>query len=167
METPNSTLDQQLKDRDIILGVLKEHLSIAQEKMKRYADLKRRDVEFGVGDLVFLKLRPYRQTSLRKKRNEKLSPKYFGLYKIIEKIGAVAYKLELPSTAAIHPVFHVPQLKKVVGDHMQVHEIVPYLNENHKWMTLPEEVYGYRKNPNRKDWEVLISWKGLPPHEAT
>ncbi|KAA0045137.1 ty3-gypsy retroelement transposase [Cucumis melo var. makuwa] len=34
-------------------------------------------------------------------------------------------------------------------------------------MTQPEEVYGYRKNPNTKDWEVLISWKGLPPHEAT
>ena len=88
---------------------------------------------------------------LRKKRNEKLSPKYFGPYKIIDKIGAVACKLELPSTSAIHPIFHVSQLKKVVGDHMQLHQIVPYLNENHEWMTLPEEVYGYQKNPNTKD----------------
>ena len=66
--------------------------------MKRYADLERKDVEFGLGDLVFLKLRPYKQTSLRKKMSEKLSPKYFRPYKIIEKIGAVAYKRELPPT---------------------------------------------------------------------
>ena len=68
IETPNSTLDQQLKDRDIVLGVLKEHLSIAQEKMKQYADLKRRDVEFGVRDLVFVKLRPYIQTSFKEEK---------------------------------------------------------------------------------------------------
>ena len=52
-------------------------------KMKIYADMKRRTVEFQVGDMVFLKIRPYRPTSLRKKRNDKLSPKYFGSYKIL------------------------------------------------------------------------------------
>ena len=55
-DTPNSALDEQLKERDIMLGALKEHLRIAQEKMKKHADMKRRDVEYMVGDLVFLKL---------------------------------------------------------------------------------------------------------------
>ncbi|KAA0057268.1 Ty3/gypsy retrotransposon protein [Cucumis melo var. makuwa] len=167
METPNSTLDQQLRDRDIVLGTLKEHLRVAQERMKKFADMKRRDVKFQTGDYVFLKLRSYRQTSLRKKRNEKLTPKYFGPYKIIERIGAVAYKLELPSTAAIHPVFHVSQLKKAVGNIKETQRLDPYVNECHEWITQPEEVYAYRKNQATKEWEVLVSWKGLPPHEAT
>ncbi|TYK06486.1 ty3-gypsy retroelement transposase [Cucumis melo var. makuwa] len=134
---------------------------MAQEKMKKNADLKRRAVDFQVGDMVFLKLRTYRQVSLRRKCNEKLSPKYFGPYKILEKYRPVAYKLELPSTAAIHSVFHVSQLKKALGNHTQVQSIEPYLTETHEWMT-QLEVYGYKKNPNTMDWEVLISWKGLP-----
>lgn len=52
-----------------MLGALKEHLRVAQDKMKKYVDLKRREVDYQVGDLIFLKLRPYSQVSLRKKRN--------------------------------------------------------------------------------------------------
>ena len=99
-----------------MLGALKQHLQIAQEKM-RNSDLKRRDVEYMVGDLVFLKIRPYRQVSLWKRRNEKLSVKFFCPYKIIERIGSVAYKLELPETSSINLVFHVSQLKKMLGNH--------------------------------------------------
>ena len=104
--------------------------------------------------------------SLRKKRNEELSPKFFGPYKVIAKIGPVAYKLDLPDSATIHPVFHVSQLKKVVGLHKENRDDIPCLTENHEWRAIPEEVYGYLKNKAR-GWDVLISWKGLPQHEAT
>ncbi|TYK09340.1 transposon Tf2-1 polyprotein isoform X1 [Cucumis melo var. makuwa] len=67
-----------------------------QDQMKKYADPKRRHVEYEVGDFAFLKIRPYHQFSLRRKRNEKLSSKYFGPYKILETTGPVAYRLELP-----------------------------------------------------------------------
>ncbi|TYK02430.1 soluble inorganic pyrophosphatase 1 [Cucumis melo var. makuwa] len=134
--------------------------------MKKYANMKRREVEFQVRDLVFLKIRPYRQTSLRKRRNEKLSPKYFATCKILERIGHIAYKLELPTTS-VDLVFHVSQLKKALGDHAKVNQLIPYMNENQEWLTIPEEVFGYRKNPSTREWEVLFSWKGLPPHEAT
>ena len=88
-----------------------------------------------MGDLVLLKLRPYRQETLQKKRNQKLSPKFFGPYKIVERIGPVAYKLDLPSDAAIHPVFtfHVSQLKQLLGQHEEICQDIPYVTENHEW----------------------------------
>lgn len=83
------------------------HLLQAQQKMKVQADGKHHHKEFAAGDLVFLKLRPYRQGSLAKHKYEKLSAHYYGPYKVLQCIGQVAYKLEFPLTALIHPVFHV------------------------------------------------------------
>ncbi|TYK14463.1 Ty3/gypsy retrotransposon protein [Cucumis melo var. makuwa] len=165
-DTPSTALDEQLKERDITLEALKEHLKFAQEKMKRSAYQKRRDVEYEVGDMVFLKIRPYRQVSLRKRRNEKLAPKFFGPYKIIEKIGPVAYKLELPASSSIHPVFHVSQLKKLKGEHQVEVAERPYVTENHEWQEIPEEICGYQKN-KVAGWDVLVKWKGLSRKETT
>ncbi|KAK4394126.1 hypothetical protein Sango_1883400 [Sesamum angolense] len=91
--------------------------------MKVYADKKRVEREFGVGDEVFLKLQPYRQTSISLRRRLKLSAKYFGPYKVSERVGKVAYKLEVPHSSKIHPVFHVSLLKKKIGSNY-----FPYVN---------------------------------------
>ena len=48
-----------------------------------------------------------------------------------------------------------------------MHQVVPYINENHEWLTQLEEVYSYRKSPATKQREILINWKRLPPYEAT
>ena len=72
--------------------------------MKQQADQHRSERSFEVGDWVFLRLQPYKQMSLKQaKKDNKLSPTYYGLYKVLQKIGTMAYKLELPVASRLHP----------------------------------------------------------------
>ena len=88
---------------------------MAQNQQKIFANKHRTDRVFQVGDLVYLRLQPYRQFSLKKKGAVKLQPRFYGPYKISRKVGEVAYELDLPTNNKIHNVFHVSCLKKEVG----------------------------------------------------
>jgi len=74
------------------------------------------------------------------KKDNKLSPKYYGSYKVLEKISSMPYKLELLATSRLHVVFHVSCLKKVIGDKLPVQTILPKLKEEGKIILEPEVV---------------------------
>ena len=94
--------------------------------MKQQVDQHHNERSFYVGDWVFLQLQPYKQMSLKKaKKDNKLSPKYYGPYKVLQKFGTMAYKLELPASSRVHPIFHVSCLKKVIGENLPVQTILP------------------------------------------
>ena len=91
-------------------------MKIAQSRQKSYADVRKRDVEFSGGDLVYLKASPMKGVK-RFGKNGKLSPCYVGPYRILSRVRKVAYEIELPTDlSSIHPVFHVSLLKKWIGD---------------------------------------------------
>ncbi|GJX19244.1 putative reverse transcriptase domain-containing protein [Tanacetum coccineum] len=96
---------------------IKNRLLTARSRQKSYADVRRRPLEFNVGDKVMLKVSPWKGVNSFFRKRGKLSPRYIGPFKILERVGLVAYKLELPrELQGIHDTFHVLNLKKCLSD---------------------------------------------------
>ena len=88
------------------LKLLEDNLVTTQNRMKQLAYQHHGERKFEVGNWVFLRLQPYKQMSLKQqKKNNKLAPKYYGPYKVLQRIGSMAYKLELPPYSRVHLVF--------------------------------------------------------------
>jgi hypothetical protein len=101
-----------LKDVEKQGQMVHESLKVAQSRQKSYADKRRRDLLFEIGDFVYLKVSPMRGTH-RFMVKGKLAPRYVRPFKIIDRKGEVAYQLALPpQLSEVHDVFHVSQLKK-------------------------------------------------------
>nr|GFA00468.1 retrotransposable element Tf2 [Tanacetum cinerariifolium] len=122
-------VDRTLQAREEAIKVLKFYLKRSQDRMRNQANKHRTDRQFEVNDWVYLKLQPHRKVPIRQGQQHKLSPKYYGPFKVAERIEEVAYKLELPSSSQIHPVFHISQLKKCHGKDHSV-GVLPQLRED-------------------------------------
>ncbi|XP_022030940.1 uncharacterized protein LOC110931872 [Helianthus annuus] len=113
---------RELAHQDIVratnekIDVARAHLKAAQDRQKAYADKRRRPIEFQVGDKVMLKVSPWKGV-IRFRKKGKLSPRFIGPFAIVERIGKVAYRLELPEElSGIHSTFHVSHLRKCLAD---------------------------------------------------
>ncbi|MCI05977.1 hypothetical protein A2U01_0027032, partial [Trifolium medium] len=168
-ETRVEAVQKELEERDEALKQLKIHLMRAQDRMKYFADEKGTNRNFQIGEWVFLKLRPHRQSSVETRINAKLAARYYGPFQIVERIGAVAYKLKLPEGARVHPVFHVSLLKRAIGDYQVENELPQELEEECGEQFLPESVLATRMvdKDGVQTQQVLIKWNGRTMDEAT
>lgn len=165
----SASLEELLQERQCHAERLRQHLVAAQDRMKAQADRNRTDKQYQVGEQVLLKLQPYAQVSLVNRPFPKLAYKFFGPYKILDRIGAAAYRLDLPEESLIHPVFHVSQLKPFTPDFTPVYSELPKIAELDRGMLIPEENLDRRlvKKGNAAIPQCLIKWTGIPAASAT
>lgn len=166
-ESKVEVVARSLQDREDMVLLLQFHLLRAQHRMKQNEDLHRTERSFEIGDYVYVKLQPYRQQSTVMRSNNKLAPKFFGPYKIIDRCGAVAYKLELPASSLIHPVFHVLQLKVLVGNVPTTHHLPTATTD--VLTKQPEKILARKmvKRQNRAATQVLVKWINQGEEEAS
>ncbi|GJS82126.1 retrotransposable element Tf2 [Tanacetum coccineum] len=169
-ESKVDLVDKTLSEREAAVDTLSFHINRAQSIMKSQADRERTDKKFDCGDWVFLKLQPHRQVSLRQGKQNKFSPKFFGLFKIIQKIGQVAYKLDLPSHSQIHNVFHVSQLKKCrLSSLNQASGTLPPCDPSGVFLVEPLVILDRKmaKKGNGMEIYVLVQWTNGTIEDAT
>ena len=137
--------------------VVRDNLKIARDRQKSYADSRRRDLQFEIGDKVFLKISPWKGV-LRFGKRGKLSQRYIGPYEIVSKVGPVAYRLKLPlELSRIDDTFHVSMLRKYISD--PSHELrerpVP-LKENLTYEETPVHIVDRKEQVLRSNVIPLI-----------
>ena len=142
----------------------------AQDRQKSYADLHRRNLEFEVGDHVFLKKLPVKGV-MRFGKSGKLSPRYVGPFEILRRVGVVAYQLALPPTlTSAHDVFHISMLKKYIPDashkidfsELKIQEDMSYIEKPLKILDTKERVLR-----TKTIHMVKVLWRNHALEEAT
>ena len=122
-----------------------------------------------MGDLVYLRLQPYKQTSMHNKRLGKLAPRYYGPFKVLQKVGEVSYKLDLPFGSLVHPVFHVSNLKAKLGNQVVPRPTLPAVNADLVLTPEPMMILDRKsiKLRSRIVTQLLVQWQGESKDDAT
>jgi hypothetical protein len=159
-----------LEEAEKQVRMVKENLCVVQSRQKSYADHRRRELSFEVGDFIYLKVSPMRGLRRFKVRG-KLAPRFIGPFKILEKRGGVAYQLELPSQLSdVHDVFHVSQLKKclrVPEEQIPMEDL--YAKEDLSYQEHPIRILetSERVTRNKKIKMCKVQWSHHTENEAT
>lgn len=152
------------------IRVVQQRLKIAQDRQQKYYNARHRKIEFNVGDLVCLKIKPFKGVS-RLHRWGKLSPRYVGPFPIVERIGEVAYRLALSEDLQkLHDVFHVSALRKYISDpNLMVTTNEVLIETDLSSPTEPYQIIDRQSKQlrNREVKFVKVWWKGHHVHEAT
>ncbi len=157
------------REREEVMKELRENLLKAQNRMKQVADKHRIDREFQIGDHVFLKLQPYRQSTIARRSNLKLSSRFYGPFEVLEKIGPVAYRLRLPEGSKVHPVFHVYVLKRSPPEGVPASDAAPTTGDEGQPLAELREILDRRlvRRGNKAITQVKVSWSNLPEDRTT
>ena len=150
--------------------MIRERLKVVADRKKSYVDLKRKDIQYEIGEKVFLKVSPWKKV-MRFGKKGKLSPKFIGPYEVIKKVGLVAYRLGLPpELEKIHNVFHVSMLRRYRSDpsHVVFVEVIELRSD----LTYEEEPVEILAREVKELWKkriplVKVLWRNHTIEEAT
>ncbi|KAM0037110.1 putative nucleotidyltransferase, Ribonuclease H [Helianthus debilis subsp. tardiflorus] len=155
--------DRQLVGPEIVqettdkIAQIRKRIEAARDRQKAYADPKRKPLEFQVGDMVLLKVSPWKGVARFGKRG-KLNPRYIGPFRILRRIGLVAYKLDLPAELnGVHDTFHVSNLRKsptqetvvIPSDEVHIDDTLHFVEE-------PVKVTDWKINKTRRSSVKLV-----------
>ena len=150
--------------------MIRERLKVATDRQKSYADMRRKDIRYEIGEKVFLKVSPWKKV-MRFRKNGKLSPRFIGPYEVIEKVGQVAYRLAFaPELENIHNVFHVSMLRRYSSNpsHEVSSETID-LRPNLTYEEVPVEILAREVKELRKKRIPLVKvlWRNHKTDETT
>jgi hypothetical protein len=160
-----------IKEAEDKVAEIREKLKVAQSRQKSYADKKRREVSFTKGDLVYLKVSPIRGTR-RFQVQGKLAPRYIGPYQVLDKVGAVAYRIKLPEEMSdIYPAFHVSQLRRCLKEPETQHvpvEVID-LQKDLQYQEIPVKIFDTvtKRTRNSEVQICRVQWSRHEEKEAT
>ena len=159
-----------VKDIEEKVQIIQQRLKAANDRQRSYTNLKRKDIEFEVGDKVFLKVSPWKKI-LRFGRKGKMSPRFINPYEILERVGPVVYRLALPlELAKLHDVFHVPMLRRYRFDTSHILPVQDIqVQEDFTFNEEPKAILDYeiRQLRNKKVPLVKVLWQHHGMEEAT